>query len=165
LECVPILFIGKIDTPNELLSFLEQESVLEGTKLEGVVVKNYTMITSEKKVAIGKFVSERFKEVQQKDWREKNPTQGDILQKLILSYRTEARWKKAIQHLEERGELEYDPKDIGNLLKEIKEDILKEEKEAIMQELFDYFWPKMERAVIGGAPEFYKEWLLKRSFK
>lgn len=165
LECVPILFMGKINTADELMSLLDTESILGGTKIEGVVVKNYHAVTKEKKMMMGKYVREEYKETQKKEWRSMNPTQGDILQKLILEYKTEARWRKAMQHLEEQGILEHDPRDIGNLIKEVRADILKEEEETIKQELFDYVWPKLERAVTGGLPEFYKEWLLKRSFK
>ena len=41
--------------------------------------------------------------------------------------RTPARWNKAIQHLRERGLLEDSPRDIGLILREIPEDVLKED--------------------------------------
>ena len=67
LECVPLLYKGMIKSPDELLKFLDAESILGGTKIEGVVVKNYNLFTLEKKIAMGKFVREDFKEMTQRN--------------------------------------------------------------------------------------------------
>ena len=70
------------------------------------MVKNYAQFTQEKKVAMGKYVREDFKEQNAMAWRVANPTQKDITQAIIETYRNEARWRKAVQHLRERGELD-----------------------------------------------------------
>lgn len=83
----------------------------------------------------------------------------------VEAHRTEARWMKGIQHLTEKGELEYSPRDIGNLIREIKADIEEEEKENIKEFLWREFGQEFLRRSTSGLPEFYKEWLAKRSFE
>jgi hypothetical protein len=147
-----------------LKQFLENESVLGGVKIEGMVIKNYYRFGRDKKVLMGKYVSEAFKEVHGKEWKKNNPNSGDVVTKLINTYRTDARWNKAIQHMRDSGELTNSPKDIGELLKEINVDILKEEEENIKKELFKFAWPKISRGVIAGFPEYYKNKLAERQF-
>lgn len=157
LEVVPIFYNRKIDSPPDLLSLLEKESILGGVKIEGFVVKNYSQFTPEKKVAIGKFVSEDFKEKHNGEWKKSNPGKKDVVDNLIAQLKTDARWNKAIQHFRDDGKLTNSPKDIGPLLKEIQEDILKEESEFIREQLWKHFWPAISRGIIGGFPEYYKE--------
>jgi hypothetical protein len=165
LECVPLLYEGMVDGVDQFYDFLELTSILGGSKIEGVVVKNYKLFTAEKKVAIGKYVSEKFKEVAGGEWRKSNPTETDITNLLISSYRTPARWQKAIQHLKERGELEWSPRDIGSLIREIQADTKKECEEEIKDALFKHFWPKIQRGITAGAPEWFKELLLASAFE
>ena len=164
-ETVPIFFQGMVEDFAQLQEFLQVPSFLGGVKVEGFVVKNYDLFTQEKKVAMGKYVSEAFKEVHQKDWKERNPTGKDIETALIEMYRSDARWSKAIQHLKEQGLLEGSAKDIGLLIREVPQDILKECEEDIKERLFKHFWPKISRGVVSGLPEFYKELLAKSAFE
>lgn len=165
LECVPLLYQGLIKSADELLKFLDYESILGNMKVEGVVVKNYNKYSDDKKYYVGKYVSEQFKELHQREWKESNPTLKDVIGLLSDELRTEARWLKAIQHLKENGELLNDVKDIGNLLKEIQNDIMAEEKEYIKDKLYTYAMKDINRAVIRGFPEFYKKRLLENNFK
>lgn len=167
LEVVPLFNSGKdfVITEEYIVSLLERESVLGGQKIEGIVVKNYDQFAPDKHCLMGKFVSEAFKEVHKGAWRESNPTQGDVTQNLIQMYRTPARWQKAVMHLYERGELDNSPRDIGKLIVEIGADVRKEEEEAIKEYLFNYFWPKVQRGIIAGFPEWYKEKLLHSQFE
>lgn len=164
VDCVPILFEGMVEKPDQLFDMLKRESFLGGPEIEGIVVKSYTVFTHEKKVAMGKFVSEAFKEVHQNDWKERNPTRTDIVTALIASYRTEARWHKAIQHLRDEGKLEGSPRDIGMLIREIPADILKENEQDIKDALFKHFFPQISRGVTAGFPEFYKRTLAESAF-
>lgn len=164
LETVPLLFHGTVPDVDTVRGFLDTISVLGGNKVEGVVVKNYQMFTAEKKVAIGKYVSEAFKEVAGGEWRKANPTGADLVTQLVTTYRTPARWQKAVQHLRDAGELQDSPKDIGPLMKEVNKDVLKEEEEAIKTFLFKYFWPKISRGLTAGLPEWYKQLLLEGAF-
>ena len=145
-------------------TFLERDSILGGTKIEGVVIKNYELFTMEKKPAMGKYVSEAFKEVHNKDWKERNPTGKDFVLALTEKYKTEARWNKAILHLTEAGQLEHSPKDIGLLMREVPADVLKECEDEIKEALFGHFWQYIQRGITSGLPEWYKDELAKSAF-
>ncbi len=164
LECVPLLYEGVVTGVDQLMQFLECDSILGGTKIEGVVVKNYQQFTMEKKIAIGKFVSEKFKEVHGGEWRKANPTRQDIVDSLITKYKSEARWEKSIQHLRDAGTLEGSPRDIGPLIKEIPEDVLKECRDEIAEALFNHFWQNIRRGITGGFPDYYKRKLAGDTF-
>ena len=161
LEMVPVLFTGKITSSDQLKGLLEYNSILGGTKIEGVVIKNYKRMTRDGKVMMGKYVSEQFKESAK---RPAGKEVTDILSDLILEYKTEARWQKAVQHLREDGKLENSPKDIGSLVKEIQFDLTEEEELSIRKRLFDYFMPKLLKGVVGGMPEWYKKQLMESAF-
>jgi len=157
LECVPAFFSGPLTGfMPDVASMMEQESILGGCKIEGVVAKNYGKMTPDKKIMVGKFVSAEFKEKHQHAWKKSNPTQADVVQHIINELRTEARWRKAIQHLREAGQITDTPKDIGPALKEIQADVLREEGAAIADALKVHFWPQIARGIVGGFPEFYK---------
>jgi hypothetical protein len=164
LECVPLLFRGVINDPAAIASLLDTTSVLGGQKVEGIVIKNYSRFGIDKKILLGKFVSEAFKEVHESEWKAANPTKTDIVAHLIQSYKTPARWDKAIQHLREAGKLTQSPKDIGLLIKEVQSDIETEEKEEIKNKLYANVIQHIKRGVVGGLPEYYKEHLMKQQF-
>lgn len=165
LEVVPIVYYGKVNSLEMFNLYLERTSILGGQKIEGVVVKNYKLITDDKKVAMGKYVSEAFKEVHNKDWKERNPSRTDIVLQIIDRYKSEARWNKAIQHMREKGTLEESPRDIGELMKEINNDILAECEDEIKDILFKHFWKTISRGVTQGLPEWYKQRLAEKAFE
>lgn len=165
LEIVPRVFDGSVADATQFRRYLDAVSVLGGQKVEGVVAKNYHRFGPDGKVLMGKFVSEAFKEVHNKEWKERNPLQNDIIQKLIADYRTPARWAKSVQHLKESGQLEQSPRDIGLLMKETGKDILEECRADIADKLMKWAWPKVQRGVTSGLPEWYKEELLKLQFE
>lgn len=164
LEAVPILHHGYLDDMNVLRELLDTTSVLGGQKIEGVVIKNYAQFGRDKKVLMGKFVSEAFKEVHAANWKESNPHHGDIIQMLVGKYRTPARWAKAVQHLREAGTLEASPRDIGPLIREVNTDIEKECAEEIAKALYDWAIPSVRRGATAGLPEWWKEELMKAQF-
>jgi hypothetical protein len=164
LETVPLVFRGEIFNSQDILAMIDRSSALGKVNVEGIVCKNYHQFGQDGKAMMGKYVSERFKEVHQKEWKQKNPTGIDIVGKLILKYKSEARWDKAVQHLRDDGKLFGEPKDIGPLLKEIQLDVLEECKDEIMESLFKWAWPKMSRSIAAGFPEWYKEKLLESQF-
>lgn len=163
-EIVPIMFYGKVNSPEEIKAFLEKESILGGQKVEGVVVKNYARFGLDKKALMGKYVSEAFKEVHSNEWKKSNPSGSDIIQELILQYRTPARWNKSVMHLKERGLIENKPKDIGLLMKECRIDILKECEAEMKEKLYAWAKDKILRGCVAGLPEWYKEQLLNNNF-
>lgn len=162
MDTVPVLYQGRA-TPDKVLELMDTVSILGGQKIEGVVVKNYNKpvvigghVSS---ITVGKYVSEAFKEVHASSWKEENTGKGkwDLYKQ---NFRTPARWNKAIQHLTEKGELTSSPKDIGSLIKEVKEDISQEEKENIKEFLWKEFGDEVLRESVKGLPEWYKDKLL-----
>ncbi len=164
LEIVPRMFEGVIADVQQFRGLLDTVSCLGGQKIEGVVIKNYQRFGRDKKVLLGKFVSEAFKETHAKEWKASNPNRSDVVEALITSLKTDARWHKAVQHLREAGKLEDSPRDIGLLMKEVPADVAKEETDYIKDKLYEWAWPQIRRGIIGGLPEWYKDRLLERQF-
>lgn len=166
LEYVPTYYIGKIDSVDQVKEFMNSTPALGGdVKIEGLVFKNYSKWTSDGKTMMCKFVSEEFKEKHAEDWGERNPSQKDFVEIIVETYKTDRRWEKAIEHLRDAGRLEWSPKDIGELIKEVKRDVREECEEEIKEKLFNHFWPTIERRLTGGLPEFYKNKLVERQFE
>lgn len=165
-ECVPqFVLVNKFNpeiTFETFKKWLEKISCLGGQTIEGIVIKNYNRFARDGHALMGKFVSEKFKERNQKNWKEQQS--GNVLIDLGQSYRTESRWEKAIQHLKEKGELTNEPKDIGSLLKEINQDVLEECSDEIKNKLFKWAWPNLAREVTKGFPQWYKGRLAKLQF-
>lgn len=165
LEVVPLIYTGMVTSPEQFMKLLDNVSVLGGQKIEGVVLKNYTKFGRDKKVLMAKYVSESFKEVHKSEWKTSNPTKNDVLQTLIIKYKSESRWNKAVQHLKERGEFTNSPQDIGGLIKEVQHDIVTECKEDIKEELYRWAIDHIKRGSVRGLPEWVKEQLVKEQFK
>lgn len=141
-------------------------SALGGQLIEGVVIKPLVELYGiDKKTLMGKFVSERFKEAHKQAWKGTSPQSGDILDKLVKTYRVEGRWMKCLQHLKEAGQLEFSPRDIPKLMNEVKKDTGQEEKDEIMKVLWRWAWPHIERGIVAGLPEYYKNELLRMQFE
>lgn len=164
LETVPVFFQGKIDNVEQLKSFFERDSVLGKAKIEGMVFKNYNMYGPDKKVLMGKWVSEAFKEVHSAEWKSANPNKIDFFSQLVKGLKTDARWNKSIQHLREAGKITDTPQDIGPLLKEIQTDVRRELEDELKDRIFEYHWPTLARGIIAGFPEYYKLKLAEQQF-
>lgn len=166
-DVVPLIYQGEVESYEFIKELMDDDSVLGGAKMEGVVVKNYNQpfLLGGQPIPVmaGKYVSEEFKEVHRSGWS-KEHTGGGRWQIFKDGYRTEARWIKAVQHLRESGELENSPRDIGKLIPEIQRDITEEEKEIIKNFLWKEFGSDVLRTAIRGFPEWYKEQLLKGAF-
>ncbi|MHA2044095.1 MAG: RNA ligase family protein [Candidatus Thorarchaeota archaeon] len=155
--------IGKINSADEVRELLNKESFLGGADVEGIVIKNYARYTPDGKTMMGKFVSEKFKEVHRsKVYKVSNK---DIIAQLTEAYATEARWAKAVHHLRDMGELEHDPRDIGKLLKEVNQDVLAECEDEIKDLLFKWGWKQLSKGLTRGFAEWYKQQLLDSQFE
>ena len=165
LEIVPCLGHTRIDSPEHFKSFLGRESILGGANIEGVVIKNYQRFGKDGKALMGKFVSEEFKESHAHDWKDRNPTKLDMVDALIMQYRSHARYAKAVQHLREAGQLENQPRDIGKLIPEFMRDLREECEAEIKERLFSWAWPQISRATVSGLPAWYKDRLLQSQFQ
>ncbi len=168
LTTVPLLYSGLVSDVQFLKALLETKSFLGGSLIEGVVVKNYSIpfLLGGQPIPImaGKYVSEKFKETNQESWSKENTTRGKW-EVFLESFRTEARWNKAIQHLREAGTLENAPRDIGGLIRAIHQDIEDEEKESIKGFLWSHFKQDLMRKSIAGFPEWYKGKLMENVFQ
>lgn len=164
LECVPLLYRGVNVSLPMISGLLDRTSFLGGQKIEGVVVKNYYRFGRDGKVLLGKYVSEAFKEIHIGEWRAQNPKASDIIDRLVTTYATPARWNKAVQHLKEDGKLEGSPKDIGALIKEAQEDLEEECNEEIKDALWEWAGEKVLRGTVKGLAQWYKDELLKNAF-
>jgi len=159
-ETVPILYEGENVTKEQVKELLQTESILGIAQIEGVVIKNYseTMFLGNQIFPLfTKYVSEKFKEKHQEnpEFRSHKNKVDDFL----LSYRTEARWNKAIQTLRDSGQLEMQPRDIPKIMQQVKNDILEEETANIKEELFELFMKDILTVAVRGLPEHFKEWL------
>jgi uncharacterized protein YihD (DUF1040 family) len=157
LEFVPILgcLEGK-PTLEELTAMLEHDAFLGNQKIEGIVLKNYSQFGMDKKVLMAKLVRRDFVEENKENWKAQK---ASPVEALIQRYATEARWRKAVQHLSEDGVLVGAPQDIGRLIHEIPEDVRKDAEEEIKTALWAAFWPDIKRGLTRGMPEWYKRTL------
>lgn len=159
-----VMYEGKTDSIKKVINLLEEESILGREKVEGIVIKNYHdfyVLGGRAIPMFGKYVREEFKERHKTEWKVKT-TKGK-LEEYIESFKNENRWLKAVYHSRDAGELTYEPKDIGKLMKEIHLDIEQEESENIKEFLYKMYIKQIKRTVVKGFPEFYKEWLSKLS--
>lgn len=163
LECVPILFQGLAIqyVKDQFSNSLQELSYLGGTTIEGIVIKNYSQFGNDKKVLMGKYVSEKFKEQNKINW--KHTTNKDILNQIIEQFRNENCWKKSIQHLQDQNKLEDSPKDIKKLIKEIQNDIQFEWDFEIKNILYNHFKKSILAGCVKGFPEFYKKYLIEKN--
>lgn len=155
------VFEGGDLTLDILNGFLANESSLGGP-LEGVVVKNYSQFTRDGKVQMGKLVRDQFKEKHKREWKAKN---RPVVEMLAATLNTQARWEKAVGYLRDAGELAGEPKDIGPLMRRVKEDTLEEEIEWITEQLVKDALPKLGRMLGRGLPEWYKAKLADAAFE
>lgn len=176
IDVVPTLYEGKIkyeswnDLIQQIEKFLDTTSFLGGTKIEGVVIKNYY-----KELMIGgvggqymplvsaKYVNEKYKEKHNKNWKKEKTGKGRF-KTFCENFCSKARWEKAIIHMREKGLLENEPKDIGGLIREIQNDIIEEEQEFIKNFLWGQFKDDVLRTAIKGFPQWYKEKLIQETF-
>jgi hypothetical protein len=165
IEVVPLLYKGNIELKNiEFFDqLLDKESTLGKAKIEGFVVKNYeqAFLLGGQPIPLmsAKYVSENFKEVHRNTWGVENESKSKWAL-FCEGYKTEARWLKSVQHLKEKGLLENSPKDIGNLINEVKSDIEIEEREIIKEFLWKEYSDELLRKASNGLPEWYKRYLI-----
>ncbi len=160
LEAAPIYWTLRNLRPSQELidQWMLRPSILGGP-IEGIVMKNYAQLGQDKKVAMAKYVSTAFKERHGESWKLRHPGPKDVVLSIIDDLRTDARWKKAVQHLQEAGQLTGTPKDIGALMKEVQNDVRQEVEEEIKNRLFDTYWKQITRGITAGLPEWYKDQL------
>lgn len=163
LDVVPLLYKGTVGSLQLIKSFLDRDSCLGGTKIEGIVIKNYSQFNiMTKTIAIGKFVREDFKEENDKNWKKIKHTEKIDVQ-IIAKYNNINRWRKTYEHLRDSGLILHEMKDIKLLIPEVAADIKKECEEEIKEALWNYYIKEFNRGWVSGLPEWYKQLLAERS--
>lgn len=163
IQPVPTLYKGSEGASVEFSNIMLGQSILGGTQMEGIVIKNYAKPHPESESGFApmtaKVVSDKFKEKHTNKMPSPKAKQNEFVPGIVARYRTEARWLKAIQHLKESNSLVNGPEDIGPLLKEIEQDVLVEEGDDIAQICLLAHWKEIARGLTGGFPEYYKKLL------
>lgn len=138
-----------------LEGLLDDKSTLgDEVNVEGIVIKSYDQLTRLGQVMMGKVVSPEFKEQHKSN---KDFKKGvDYAAALASDFRTEARWRKSVEHLRDRGSLESSPRDIGALLKELQQDFEQECAEDVAWQLWLHYRKTFLKHIGRGFPEWYK---------
>ena len=172
LESPNILYEGKISNQEDLKEMLEGESILGGTKIEGIVIKNYSktypvdLLSTERYVGFplaGKLVRDEFKEVQGGEWNKQK--KASSIDGIAETYLTEARFLKSIQHLKEEEKLTFEKKDLAILIPEVLKDLLGEEGEQINRIILNKFHEEFRRRISNYVVKQYTEFLLNKQFE
>jgi hypothetical protein len=138
----------------KITEWFATDSILGGTKIEGVVVKNYALRDQDDDVLMAKFVSEGFKERMDPEYVGK--PQGTVTEQIVAGFGKEAIWQKAVQHLRDEGKLKGDPKDIGPLIAEIKNDFHAENYAEVSEKIIKAYYAEVVNGIITGFPQWYK---------
>lgn len=164
LECVPLLFEGRLEHIGQFDELVKRSSYLGGPQIEGVVIKNYHRFGRDSHPLFGKFVREDFKEAQNADWKTKHQSMSDIRDELGRKFQMTARWQKAVQRMREDGTYTGTPQDIGSLIKIVQQDLHDEARDQVSKALMDWAWPHISRVSIRGLPEWFKGRLVEQQF-
>jgi hypothetical protein len=156
IDVVPAFENGIIlKSPQDLVKYLKMESYLGGTLVEGLVIKPLHYLS----VGV-KLVSPSFRE--KMVGKKSGDHSVDPVEDYFLSFKTEARWNKAIFHLRDADQLSLSHRDIGPLMKELHQDITDEEEQEIKNWLFCHYQKLFKRTVSTGFADYYKQWLIKQ---
>lgn len=163
LEVVPALYLGPAPSVEEFGELLQSTSFLGGVQIEGLVFKavepSFMVYGGQAMRYIVKYVREDFKEINGKNWKAENPGKKEALAAVISQLATEARWVKAVRHLEDEGLLEDSPRDIGKLVAEIQRDVLADSTE-VGDLLVKAFAKEIGKGVTAGFAQWYKDQLV-----
>lgn len=153
LEVTPLLDMvpyGSFDPA----AYAGRRSLLGGP-IEGVVIKPVvTVWGQDKKPLIAKWVRDEFKETHRTTWKE--PSGPDKHAALAARVCGEVRWAKAVARLRDEDRLQHAPQDIPLIMREVVEDVMKEEKDTLMEALLKMYWGDIRKHLTRGLPEWYK---------
>lgn len=147
--------------------YLKQESALGGSKIEGVVIKNYSMIieiNTQIRPLIYKYVRDDFKELNNKEWN-KHPDKQKIDGIVADTINREAIFRKAVQHLVESGKFTGNMRDMRDLVDLVYDDLEQEYKTVIAEKLYEKFEKDVKALIVKGLPEYYKDYLFEQTEK
>ena len=162
----------KIDNQDDLNEYLKIQSVLGGTILEGIVIKNYhntypALLASTQAFfsypLAGKLVRDDFKERLNKEWGIKKKKELP-LNRVTTEFLTEARFHKSVQHLRDQNLITYEMNNLKNIIPEFYNDLLDEERDAIMEIAMVDFWRQLKRKCDNYVVQEWKRYLLDKQF-
>lgn len=161
-----------ISNKDDLNEYLKTPSILGNTVLEGIVIKNYNrsypaLLASTQAFfgypLVGKIVRDDFKERLNKEWSGKKQREAPLT-KVVAEFLTEARFNKAIQHLVDDGKITYEMNNLKDIIPEFYNDLLDEEKDAIIAVVMESFWKPLKRKCDNFAVQRWKEYLVEKQF-
>ena len=161
-----------INDQDDLTEYLKTPSVLGNTILEGVVIKNYhnsypALLASTQAFfgypLAGKLVRDDFKERLNKEWSGKRQRETPLA-KVTKEFLTEARFNKAIQHLNDNGEITYEMRDLKGIIPEFYRDLIEEEHDEIVKLAMVDFWPHLRKRCDGYVVKTWKQYLIDKQF-
>ena len=160
-ESVPFFMKGLYDDIDQDLidRLMENQSILGGQLIEGLVIKCYDVFDSRDKTLMCKYVRPEFKEMHTGMMGKPGK---NIVVEIGERLATPARFEKAVQHLRDSNMLVGEPKDIGILMRELNKDF-EEHVDEIKNLLYANFRKDILRVANREFPEFYKAKLLKDS--
>lgn len=150
---------GKKDL-DEIRKLLAGVSAYGSDEIEGIVMKIYTRRNMYNRPLFAKIVNEKFREKENKKKIKDN--NDDIFNEIGERMVTEARLDKVIMALKEQDIYLQDLKDIPNILKGLNQDVLKECKKEIEEEIWNICWKKIARAVSSKGVRLFKEKLMSK---
>lgn len=148
------------DVIDEVKQYLEDESQLGGSKVEGVVLKRHEnhILTPDGVPMFAKVVSDSFREIAKPRKLKGLVTEDKIIKEILDLVNKDMVYSKAVQHLTEAGQLSHSNSDIGPLINEIKRDISEDIKEPAKALL----WEWARNQVVTGVVEGFAKWYIKK---
>eukprot|EP01090_Pellita_catalonica_P020012 TRINITY_DN696_c0_g1_i1.p2 TRINITY_DN696_c0_g1~~TRINITY_DN696_c0_g1_i1.p2 ORF type:complete len:337 (-),score=60.06 TRINITY_DN696_c0_g1_i1:2034-3044(-) len=153
------------------------ESALGGNP-EGIVIKNYTNVKNETgrppmlksvRTEFKEAVARKFTSAEKRFKITPSTTVAELCQYMGGCYNTEARWQKAVQHLDETGQLHATEgemkafgKDVKLLVQELDRDLFKEYEEEIKVDLLSELFPRIAAEGRKGFTAFYRQLCLQK---
>lgn len=162
----------KVNGPEDINKYLETESILGGNRVEGTVIRNLyksypPLLVSTMAFAdyplVGKLVRNDFKERLNKEWGTKKKKELPI-NKVTTEFLTEARFNKSVQHLTDENKINYEMKDLKELIPEFYKDLLDEEKDEIIKLAMEDFWRHLKKKCDVFVVNSWKDHLIKKQF-
>lgn len=168
-EVTPLLWRGEGSEFTEEVQekLLKTKSILGHQagfdRIEGIVIKNYAKVfnVAPEHSLHGHFMSAKIVNDSFKETKSIKSPRGSEIEGLKESLKSIPRWNKAVQNLEEKGELKHDMSDIGLVIRRVMTDIKDEESENIKQQLYDIFIKEILQHSTNGLATWYQTEKLK----
>ncbi len=111
----------------------------------------------------GKIVRDDFKERLNQEWSARKQRDAPLT-RIAKEFLTEARFHKAIQHLEEGGKITYEMNNLKDIILRFYNDLLDEEKDEIIKVVMESFWKPLRRKCDNFAVQAWKQYLKDKQF-